>query len=58
MNVQGVKCIMAATQEEFDAAKKEAMESLKDKNYDQAAAEIQELYDEARASAENFDLGE
>lgn len=58
MNVQGVKCIMAATQEEFDAAKKEAMESLKDKNYDQAAAEIQELYDEARVSAENFDLGE
>ena len=56
MNVQGVKCIMAATQEEFDAARAEAMESLSDKNYDKAAEEIQKLYDEARSSAQNFEL--
>ncbi len=58
MNVQGVKCIMAATPEEFEAAKQEAMDSLADKNYQQAVDELLQAYEEAKTSAESFDLGQ
>ena len=54
MNVQGVKAIMAATDEEFEAARSEAMEQLKAMNFDQAREEIVGLYEQAKKDAESF----
>lgn len=54
MNVQGVKAVMAATDEEFEAARSEAMEQLKAMNFDQAREEIVGLYEQAKKDAESF----
>lgn len=54
MNVQGVKAIMAATDEEFEAIRSEAMEQLKAMNFDQAREEIVGLYEQAKKDAESF----
>ena len=54
MNVQGVKAIMAATDEEFEAARAEAMAQLEAMNFEQARTEIVGLYEQAKKDAESL----
>ena len=56
MNVQGVKAIMAADEDEFAAVREEAMEQLDAMNLPQATEEMKQLYDEAKAAAEEFSV--
>ena len=49
---------MAANDEEFEQYKQEALDSLKNKNYDKAAEEIQQIYADARAAVADFKLSE
>lgn len=56
MGVQAVKAIMAANQAEFDAARAEAMESLKNKNYQTANDEIIGLYEQAKEEVSTFEI--
>ncbi len=54
MNVQGVKAIMAADNEEFEQIRQEAMEALNDKGFEEARQELISLYDTARTEADSF----
>lgn len=56
MNVQGVKAIMAASDDEFESCKEETLSGLESRNYSQATDEIEGLYAEAEKAAEGFGI--
>ena len=56
MNVQGVKCVMAKDDAEFEALREEAMQELEAKGFSQAREEIIANYEAAKEEAASFNL--
>ncbi|MGB8451579.1 MAG: extracellular solute-binding protein [Anaerocolumna sp.] len=56
MNVEGVKAIMAKTEEEFNTVKAEALEAMEAKGISDASAEIKSLYQAAKEQVSNFTI--
>lgn len=56
MSVQGVKAIMASSDEEFEACREESLKGLSDQGYDDTEEPLQALYEQARKTAEAFNI--
>mgnify|MGYP000010172976 FL=1 len=56
MNVQGVKCVMAKDDAEFEALREEAMQELEAKGFLKAREEIVANYEAAKEEASRFEL--
>lgn len=56
VNVQAVEAIMSASDEEFEEIKAETLEGLTNKGYDDIVDELNDIYAQARATAEKFNI--
>lgn len=56
MNVQGVKCVMAKDDAEFEGLRAEAMKELEAKGFSKAREEILSIYETAKKEADTFEL--
>ncbi len=56
MAIQGVRAIMSATDEEFEACKEESLQGLSSQGYDDTVEPLQALYEQACETAKTFNI--